>query len=86
MEEEFSKTGSAKAAINMFEDPVTEVHSINGGHLALIFASSLIVLSVLCYIGLVLWRSKLESRYGMSQRLVTEDDYYNQNDVRYFGL
>lgn len=41
LEEEFSKTGSPKAKINMFEDPVTE-HRIHGGHLALIFASALV--------------------------------------------
>lgn len=41
LEEEFSKTGSSQAKINMFEDPVTEPR-IHGGHLALIFASALV--------------------------------------------
>lgn len=87
LEEEFGKgQGSNKTTIRVFADPVTNEPIIHNGHIALIFASTLIILSVLAYVGLILWRSRLESRYGMRQRLVTEDDYYNNNDVRYFGL
>lgn len=86
LEEEFGRNGSDKATINLFEDPVTNEPAIHSGHFALIFASTLIILSVLAYVGLVLWRGRLEQRYGMRQQLVTEDDYYNNNDVRYFGL
>lgn len=81
LEEEFNRNGSDKATINIFQEP-----TLHTGHFALIFASTLVVLSVVAYIGLLLWRSRLEMRYGMRQRLVTEDDYYNNNDVRYFGL
>lgn len=84
LEEEFGRNGSDKATI--FTEPVTNEKVLHSGHIALIFASTLVVFSVLAYIGLVLWRSRLESRYGMRQQLVTEDDYYNNNDVRYFGL
>jgi len=86
LEEDFGRNGSDKATINLFEDPVTNEPALHNGHIALIFASSLVVLSVVAYIGLILWRSRIEGRYGMSQRLVTSDDYYNNNDVRYFGL
>jgi hypothetical protein len=87
LEENFlKKNGSDKATINLFEDPVTNEPALHSGHFALIFASTLIIFSVIAYVGLVLWRAKLERRYGMRQRLVTEDDYYNNNDVRYFGL
>lgn len=88
LEEEFARNGSDKATINLFEDPVTNEPALHSGHFALIFASSLITLSVVAYVGLILWRSKLERRYGMRQRLVTEDAFYsdNNNDVRYFGL
>lgn len=88
LEEQFAKNGSDKASIKIFEDPVTNEPALHSGHFALIFASTLIVLSVVAYVGLVLWRSRLERRYGMSQRLVTEDAFYsdNNNDVRYFGL
>lgn len=86
LEEEFAKTGSLKASINLGEDPVTNMPVLHSGHIALIFASTLVVLSVVAYIGLILWRGRLEQRYGMRQRLVTEDDFYNNNDVRYFGL
>lgn len=86
LEEEFERNGSDKATIHLFEDPVTNEPALHNGHVALIFASTLVVLSVVAYIGLILWRSRLESRYGMRQRLVTNDDYYNNNDVRYFGL
>lgn len=83
-----SMNGSDKASIKIFEDPVTNEPIMHSGHFALIFASTLIVFSVVAYVGLVLWRSRLERRYGMRQRLVTEDAFYsdNNNDVRYFGL
>lgn len=86
LEEEFGRNGSEKATIKLFEDPITSEPVLHSGHFALIFASTLIILSVLAYVGLVLWRGRLEQRYGMRQRLVTEDDFYNNNDVRYFGL
>lgn len=88
LEEEYARNGSDKASINLFKDPVTNEPALHNGHFALIFASTLIVLSVVAYIGLVLWRGRLEKRYGMRQRLVTEDAFYsdNNNDVRYFGL
>lgn len=87
LEEEFGKGGgSNKTTINIFKDAVTNEPALHNGHVALIFASTLVILSVLAYVGLILWRGRLESRYGMRQRLVTEDDYYNNNDVRYFGL
>jgi hypothetical protein len=84
LEEEFGRNGSDKATI--YQDPVTSEPILHSGHVALIFASTLVIFSVLAYVGLILWRSRLESRYGMRQQLVTEDDYYNNNDVRYFGL
>lgn len=83
LEEEFAKTGSDKVTINFGEDPVVSLHS---GHIALIFVSTLVILSVVAYVGLILWRGRLEQRYGMRQQLVTEDDFYNNNDVRFFGL
>jgi len=86
LEEGFARNGSDKATINFFADPMTNEPTLHNGHVALIFASTLVVLSVVAYIGLILWRSRLDGRYGMSQRLVTNDDYYNNNDVRYFGL
>lgn len=86
LEEEFARNGSDKATINLLEDPVTNEPVLHSGHFALIFASTLILLSVIAYVGLVLWRGRLEQRYGMRQQLVTDDDYYNNNDVRYFGL
>lgn len=87
LEEEFGRNGSEKATIKLFEDPITSKPVLHSGHFALIFASTLIILSILAYVGLVLWRGRLEQRYGNGrQRLVTEDDYYNNNDVRYFGL
>lgn len=88
LEEQFPKNGSDKATIKVFDDPVVSEPALHSGHFALIFASTLVVLSVVAYVGLVLWRSRLEARYGTRQRLVTEDVFYsdNQNDARYFGL
>lgn len=73
--------GVNSTSINVFEEP-----TLNGSHYAFIFATLLVFLSVTAYVGLILWRKSLEYRYGMRQRLVTEDDYYNNNDVRFFGL
>jgi hypothetical protein len=75
------KFGLNATSINVFEEP-----TLKSGHIALIFAAALVLLSATAYAGLVLWRKNLEHRYGMRQRLVTEDDYYNNNDVRFFGL
>lgn len=86
LEEEFGRNGSDKSSLDIFGDKVANEPALHSGHFALIFASVLVVFSVMAYVGLVLWRGALERRYGMRQRLVTEDDYYNNNDVRYFGL
>lgn len=75
------KYGVNSTSINVFEEP-----TLKSTHYAFIFATLLVFLSVTAYIGLILWRKSLEYRYGMRQRLVTEDDYYNNNDVRFFGL
>lgn len=75
LEEQFAKNGSEKATINIFEDPVTNEPALHSGHFALIFASTLVIFSVIAYVGLVLWRSRLEARYGTRQRLVTEGKY-----------
>ncbi|CAO1428070.1 unnamed protein product [Diamesa tonsa] len=81
LEEQFGRNNT-----NLFQDAVTTEPIFHNGHVAAIFAGLLIVLSALCYLGLVFWRNKLEGKYGMRERLVNEDDYYSTNDVRYFGL
>lgn len=90
LEEQFAHGNKSygEETIKVFQDPVQQQPKIHSGHIALIFALTLVVFSVIAYAGLVLWRSHLEKRYGMRQRLVTEDVFYsdNQNDVRYFGL
>lgn len=50
-------------------------------HIWVIMVGAIIVLAVAAYIGMVLYRNRLEHRYGMRQRLVTEDDYYTNNDI-----
>ena len=42
------------------DDSVVDAPIFHNGHFAGMFAGLLVVLSVACYIGLVLWRSKLE--------------------------
>jgi len=88
LEEDFARNGldKNKSSLYIFGDKVANEPALHSGHFALIFASVLVVFSVIAYVGLILWRGALERRYGMRQRLVTEDDYYNNNDVRYFGL
>lgn len=90
LEEEFAHVNKSygQDIIKVFQDAAQHQPKIGSGHVALIFALTLVVFSVIAYAGLVIWRSHLEKRYGMRQRLVTEDVFYsdNQNDVRYFGL
>lgn len=42
------------------DDSVVDAPIFHNGHFAGMFAGLLVVLSVACYIGLVLWRSRLE--------------------------
>lgn len=91
LEEQYNRQvngSSSEAIIKIFKDPVVNDPKLHGGHIALIFGLTLVGFSVMIYAGLVIWRGQLERRYGMRQRLVTEDVFYsdNQNDVRYFGL
>jgi hypothetical protein len=65
----FRVNGTTEAEIKVFQNPVPTIHS---GHYAMIFALTLAGFSVIIYVGLVIWRSQLERRYGMRQRLVTE--------------
>lgn len=90
LEEQFARSNNSSGqeeTIKVYQD-VDQHQNIQNGHIALIFATTLVVLAVVAYAGLILWRSHLEKRYGMRQRLVTDDVFYsdNQNDVRYFGL
>ncbi|XP_026473369.1 uncharacterized protein LOC113377315 [Ctenocephalides felis] len=51
-----------------------------------IMAGSFAVIAVLGFVGLVMWRQMLERKYGTRERLVTEDTYYTNNDLRHFEL
>lgn len=55
LEEQFGRNNT-----NLFQDAVTTEPIFHNGHVAAIFAGLLIVLSALCYLGLVFWRNKLE--------------------------
>ncbi|XP_058820060.1 trigger factor [Topomyia yanbarensis] len=55
--------------------------SIRQEHLWVIVAGAIFVLTLAAYIAMVVYRNRLERRYGMRQRLVTEDDFYTNNDI-----
>ncbi|XP_055606921.1 uncharacterized protein LOC129754722 isoform X2 [Uranotaenia lowii] len=57
-----------------------EMTAMRQEHVWIIMVGAIIVAAVALYIGMTLYRNRLE-RYGMRQRLVTEDDYYTNNDI-----
>lgn len=65
----------------VIDNTMIEVSGMRQEHIWVIMAGAIIVLALAAYIGMVLYRNKLENRYGMRQRLVTEDDYYTNNDI-----
>ncbi|XP_058443585.1 uncharacterized protein LOC131425592 [Malaya genurostris] len=64
----------------VIDDEVIEV-SIRQEHLWVIVAGAIFVLTLTAYMAMILYRNRLERRYGMRQRLVTEDDFYTNNDI-----
>lgn len=65
----------------VIDNTMIEVSGMRQEHVWVIMAGAIIVLALAAYIGMVLYRNRLENRYGMRQRLVTEDDYYTNNDI-----
>lgn len=65
----------------VIDDTVIEVSAMRQEHVWAILVGAIFVLSLAAYIAMVLYRNRLEQRYGMRQRLVTEDDYYTNNDI-----
>lgn len=89
LEEQYHMQPSANLRVNeVFAEDIetNEGPKLHEGHVAAIVAGILAVLCIGVYIGLIVWRSYLEKRYGMRERLVTQDDYYNNNDIRHFDL
>ncbi|XP_037911791.1 uncharacterized protein LOC119651970 isoform X2 [Hermetia illucens] len=88
LEELYHKQASSNLQVNQefAEDIETNSNNLHGGHITAIFAGVLAVVCIAIYVGLISWRSYLEKRYGMREQLVTEDDYYNNNDIRHFAL
>lgn len=65
----------------VIDNTMIEVSAMRQEHVWAIMVGAIIVLAVAAYIGMVMYRNRLENRYGMRQRLVTEDDYYTNNDI-----
>ncbi|XP_055905929.1 uncharacterized protein LOC129941349 [Eupeodes corollae] len=86
--EERFKGPSLNFDTNEFIEENIEVNSqtMQQGHVILTIALiGLAVMSIGIYAGLVMWRSNLEKKYGMRQRLMTEDDFCtNIHDARPF--
>ncbi|XP_055848261.1 uncharacterized protein LOC129913551 [Episyrphus balteatus] len=84
--EERFKGPSINFNTNEFYDENIEVNSQTMQQTHVILTITLIVLAIVSigiYAGLVMWRSSLEKRYGMRQRLMTDDDFCtNVHDSR----
>lgn len=65
----------------VIDNTMIEVSAMRQEHIWVIMVGAIIVLALAAYIGMVMYRNRLENRYGMRQRLVTEDDYYTNNDI-----
>lgn len=65
----------------IFDNTTIEVSSMRQEHIWIIMLGAVFVLALTAYIAMVLYRNRLENRYGMRQRLVTEDDYYSNNEI-----
>lgn len=65
----------------VIDNTMIEVSAMRQEHVWVIMVGAIIVLALAAYIGMVMYRNRLENRYGMRQRLVTEDDYYTNNDI-----
>ncbi|XP_053699110.1 lateral signaling target protein 2 homolog [Sabethes cyaneus] len=65
----------------VIDNTMIEVSAMRQEHVWVIVTGAIFVLTLTAYIAMVLYRNRLERRYGMRQRLVTEDDYYTNNDI-----
>uniref|UniRef100_A0A1Q3FBG0 Uncharacterized protein n=1 Tax=Culex tarsalis TaxID=7177 RepID=A0A1Q3FBG0_CULTA len=65
----------------VIDNTMIEVSGMRQEHVWVIMVGAIIVLALAAYIGMVMYRNRLENRYGMRQRLVNEDDYYTNNDI-----
>lgn len=65
----------------VIDNTMIEVSAMRQEHIWVIMVGAIIVLALAAYIGMVMYRNRLENRYGMRQRLVNEDDYYTNNDI-----
>lgn len=65
----------------VIDNTMIEVSAMRQEHVWVIMVGAIIVLALAAYIGMVMYRNRLENRYGMRQRLVMEDDYYTNNDI-----
>ncbi|XP_055616038.1 uncharacterized protein LOC129762077 [Toxorhynchites rutilus septentrionalis] len=65
----------------VLDNTVIEVSAMRQEHLWIIMVGVVFALSLTAYVAMVIYRNGLEKRYGMRQRLVTEDDYYTNNDI-----
>lgn len=65
----------------IIDNTTIEMSAMRQEHIWIIMVGAMIVLALAAYIAMVLYRNRLEKRYGMRQRLVTEDDYYSNNEI-----
>lgn len=65
----------------IIDNTTIEMSAMRQEHIWIIMVGAIIVLALAAYIAMVLYRNRLENRYGMRQRLVTEDDYYSNNEI-----
>lgn len=74
--------------VHIFEDSVGHSPIFTSSGMAALFAATILILSIMVYGGLILWRKRLDQRYGMRERLVTndEDEVYRRTEIRYLRV
>lgn len=79
LEEQFGDKNAHYPLI--YDNTTIEVSAMRQEHIWIIMLGAVFILALAAYIAMVLYRNRLENRYGMRQRLVTEDDYYLNNEI-----
>ncbi|XP_019755330.1 uncharacterized protein LOC109534198 isoform X2 [Dendroctonus ponderosae] len=62
------------------------VSEFSHGPLAVLLVTILVILAVICYVALLLWRKYLENRYGSRTLLVSAEEIPEPNDMKHFTI
>ncbi|GAB0092506.1 hypothetical protein DMENIID0001_075020 [Sergentomyia squamirostris] len=87
IEEQFNRNDGDKKSPEIVDIEVDYTAEMDHTHIvAIIAVVTIAILAFAVYFGLIYWRYQLQKKYGSRQRLVTEEDWYHQNDSRDFEI